>query len=144
VTVLKARGVVVVTMNYRLGMFGFLSHPELTAESPHGASGNYGILDQVAALRWVQENIAAFGGDPRNVTIFGQSAGAHDIGLLMTSPLARGLFHRAIGESGTVIIRAELTPSRAAKEQAGLALARTMGAPAAGGQLKYLRALPTA
>ena len=99
---LARRGVVLVTINYRLGVLGFLAHPELSAESPHGVSGNYGLLDQIAALRWVRDNVARFGGDPGNVTIFGQSAGATDIGVLMTSPLAKGLFHRAIAESGTV------------------------------------------
>jgi para-nitrobenzyl esterase len=97
---LARKGVVLVTFNYRLGAFGFLAHPELTRESGRGASGNYGMLDQVAALRWVQGNIAAFGGDPRNVTIFGESAGSFAVSALMTSPLATGLFHKAIGESG--------------------------------------------
>jgi para-nitrobenzyl esterase len=97
---LAARGVVLVTINYRLGIFGFFSHPELTRESPHHSSGNYGLLDQLAALRWVKENIAAFGGDPENVTVFGESAGSIDIGTLLTSPLSQGLFRRAIMESG--------------------------------------------
>jgi para-nitrobenzyl esterase len=140
---LAARGVVVVTIQYRLGMFGFLAHPELTAESPHHSSGNYGILDQVAALKWVRENIARFGGDPGNVTVFGQSAGALDTGLLLTSPLASGLFHRAIAESGTVVINGNLTPSLASKEKAGLALAQKMNAPASGA-LKHLRSLSEA
>jgi para-nitrobenzyl esterase len=99
---LARRGVVVVTLNYRLGAFGFFSHPALTRESPRKASGNQGILDQIAALRWVQENIARFGGDPKNVTIFGESAGSLDVSVLMTSPLSKGLFHRAIAESGAV------------------------------------------
>ena len=89
-------------MNYRLGVFGFLAHPELTAESGHG-SGNYGLMDQIAALRWVQRNIAAFGGDPGNVTIFGESAGSYSVSALMASPLARGLFQKAIGESGALL-----------------------------------------
>jgi para-nitrobenzyl esterase len=97
---LARKGVVVVTFNYRLGVFGFLAHPELTRESGRHASGNYGMLDQVAALRWVRDNIANFGGDPRNVTIFGESAGSFAVSALMASPLARGLFHNAIGESG--------------------------------------------
>jgi para-nitrobenzyl esterase len=97
---LAKRGVVLVAINYRLGVLGFLAHPELSAESPHGASGNYGILDQIAALRWVRDNIAAFGGDPRRVTIFGQSAGSTSVNTLMASPLAHGLFHRAIAQSG--------------------------------------------
>jgi para-nitrobenzyl esterase len=99
---LARRGVVLVTANYRLGVFGFFSHPELTKESPRHASGDYGLLDQIAALRWVHDHIARFGGDPGNVTIFGQSAGAVDVNVLMTSPLAKGLFQRAIAESGTV------------------------------------------
>lgn len=93
-------GVVAVTVNHRLGRLGFLAHPWLTAESPEGASGNYGLLDQIAALRWVQENIAAFGGDPSRVTVAGVSAGAAAVSALMSSPLARGLFHRAIAGSG--------------------------------------------
>lgn len=95
------QGVVLVILQYRLGVFGFLSHPELTAESPQHASGNYALLDQVAALRWVQANIAQFGGDPSNVTLFGQSAGAQDVGLLLLSPLSKGLFSKAIEQSGT-------------------------------------------
>ena len=96
---LAARGAVIVTANYRLGALGFLAHPALTAESEHRSSGNYGLLDQLAALRWVQDNIAAFGGDPNRVTIFGQSAGGTDVCLLMSSPLAEGLIHGVIGQS---------------------------------------------
>jgi len=99
---LARHGVVVVTANYRLTIFGFFAHPELTRESPHHSSGNYGLLDQIAALQWVRDNIARFGGDPGNVTVFGQSAGAVDANVLMTSPLAKGLFQRVIAESGTV------------------------------------------
>jgi para-nitrobenzyl esterase len=99
---LARRGVVLVTVNYRLSVFGFLAHPELTRESPHHASGNYGLMDQIAALRWVHDNIAKLGGDPANVTIFGQSAGAVDVNVLMASPEAKGLFHKVIAESGTV------------------------------------------
>ena len=99
---LARHGVVLVSTNYRLTIFGFLAHPELTKESPHHASGNYGLMDQIAALKWVRDNIAKFGGDPANVTIFGQSAGAVDVNVLMTSPLAKGLFHKVIAESGTV------------------------------------------
>lgn len=95
---LAALGAVVVQINYRLGVFGFLAHDELDAEGE--ASGNFGLQDMVAALRWVRDNIARFGGDPTCVTIFGESAGGHAVGLLMVSPLARGLFHRAIGQSG--------------------------------------------
>ena len=99
-TRLARKGVVVVSMNYRLGIFGFLAHPELTAESEHHASGNYGLMDQTAALRWVQANIARFGGDPGNVTLFGESAGSFSVSAQVASPLARGLVHKAIGESG--------------------------------------------
>jgi para-nitrobenzyl esterase len=97
------RGIVAVTVNYRLGVFGFLAHPELTQESPHHASGNYGLLDQNAALRWVHHNIAAFGGDPKRVTIAGESAGSLSVSAQMASPLSRGLIAGAIGESGALI-----------------------------------------
>ncbi|HWZ96692.1 MAG TPA: carboxylesterase family protein [Candidatus Dormibacteraeota bacterium] len=98
--ILAEQGVVVVSMNYRLGIFGFFALPELIAESSNHAAGNYGFLDQVAGLQWVKRNIAAFGGDPNNVTIFGESAGSFSVSQLMASPLAKGLFHKAIGESG--------------------------------------------
>ena len=98
--ILARKGVVAVTINYRLGPFGYLAHPELTRESAHGSSGNYGVLDQIAALEWVQRNIAAFGGDPDRVTIFGESAGSWSVNFLVATPLAKGLFHRAIGQSG--------------------------------------------
>jgi len=95
------KGVVLVTINYRLGVFGFFAHPELSQESEHHSSGDYGILDEIGrALQWVPKNIAAFGGDPKNVTIFGESAGSWAINVLVASPLTKGLFHRAIGESG--------------------------------------------
>jgi para-nitrobenzyl esterase len=97
---LARRGVVVVTINYRLGPFGYLAHALLSKESEHQASGNYGTLDQVAALEWVQKNIAAFGGEPKRVTIFGESAGSWSINHMMATPLAKGLFHGAIGQSG--------------------------------------------
>jgi para-nitrobenzyl esterase len=97
---LAEKGAVVVTMNYRLGAFGFLAHPELTRTSEHGSSGNYGLADMLASLQWVQSNIGAFGGDPRNVTVFGQSAGAMAIASLLASPRAEGLFNRAISQSG--------------------------------------------
>jgi para-nitrobenzyl esterase len=93
---LAARGVVLVTINYRLGVLGFFSHPELSAKSPHHTSSNYGLMDQMAALGWLQSNIAQFGGDPQNVTLFGESAGAIDAAMLMTSPLSGGLFRRVI------------------------------------------------
>jgi para-nitrobenzyl esterase len=99
---LARHGVVLVSINYRLTIFGFFAHPELSRESPHHASGNYGLMDQIAALKWVRDNIAKFGGDPANVTVFGQSAGAVDVNVLMTSPLAKGLIQRVIAESGTV------------------------------------------
>lgn len=102
---LARKGVVVVTLNYRLGVFGFLAHPALNAESEHGASGHYALLDQIAALRWVQRNIGTFGGDPDNVTIFGESAGSMAVSALVATPHARGLFHRAIGESGALLDR---------------------------------------
>ena len=98
---LARKGVVLVTLNYRLGAFGFLAHPALAAESPQHASGNYGLLDQIAALEWVRRNISRFGGDPSRVAIFGESAGGMSVGALIGSPLAKGLFHRAILESGT-------------------------------------------
>ena len=101
---LARHGVVLVTLNYRLGVFGFFSHPLLTRESPHHASGDQGILDQIAALKWVRDNISKLGGDPRNVTIFGESAGSLDVSVLMTSPLSKGLFRRVIGESGAVVV----------------------------------------
>ena len=94
------KGVVLVSINYRVWKFGFLASPDLSKESDHHVSGNYGLLDQIAALQWVKQNIAAFGGDPGNVTIFGQSAGSSSTTFLMASPLAKGLFQRAIGESG--------------------------------------------
>jgi para-nitrobenzyl esterase len=133
------RGVVLVTLQYRLGIFGFASLPALTAESPQHASGNYGIMDQIAALQWVKANIANFGGDPDNVTIFGQSAGAQDVGLLMLSPLARGLFHKATEESGTAGFG---VPPRtlAENERIGDDLAALMGVPAGADGLKTLRA----
>ena len=128
---LARRGVVLVSANYRLGVFGFFVHPELTAESKHHASGNYGLMDQVAALQWVRDNIAKFGGDPRNVTIFGESAGSLDINILLTSPLTKGLFTRLIGESGPVVA----PPSLAEGEKKGLMVAADLKA----GSLKALR-----
>jgi para-nitrobenzyl esterase len=97
---LARKGVVLVSLNYRVGPLGFLAHPELSAESPRKASGNYGLLDQIAALRWVQRNIAAFGGDPAKVTIFGESAGGISVSMLCASPEAKGLFRGAISQSG--------------------------------------------
>jgi len=102
---LAKNGIVVVSMNYRLGIFGFYADHELAMESPAHAAGNYGLMDQTAAFQWVQHNIAAFGGDPKNVTIFGESAGSSSVSVQMASPLSRGLFARAIGESGSGIRR---------------------------------------
>ena len=128
---LASKGVVVVSMNYRMGAFGFLAHPDLTKEANPHASGNYGLLDMVAALRWVKENIAAFGGDPGAVTIFGESAGSFAVSALMAAPAARGLFHRAVGESGAYFAFGEeslLLLSRKASEARGLALAKALNA----------------
>lgn len=125
------QGIVVVAPNYRLGLFGFLAHPELSAESNGRGSGNYGMLDQVAALRWVRDNIAAFGGDPSNVTINGESAGSMSVSALMASPLSKHLFHRAIGQSGACFASPSddmpLKPLDA-KEQEGLKFAESLGA----------------
>ena len=142
-TALSRHDVIVVTVNYRLGILGFLAHPELAAESAHHASGDCGLLDQIAALRWVQENIAKFGGDPGRVTLFGQSAGAQDTGLLMTSPLTKGLFQRAIAESGSVLVRGPVMRVRTQAEQAGKDYAAKVHAPA-GHEIAYLRGLPVA
>jgi para-nitrobenzyl esterase len=133
------RGVVVVTIAYRLGALGFLTHPELSREDG-GSSGDYGLMDQVAALRWVRRNIAAFGGNPGQVTIAGQSAGAMSVSLLMASPEAKGLFHRAIAQSGGVFEPLALAPSYrlAAAERDGQAFAAKLGATTAA----QLRALP--
>jgi para-nitrobenzyl esterase len=139
---LARKGVVLVSINYRLGPLGYLAHPELSAESPRKASGNYGVLDQIAALEWVQRNIAAFGGDPARVTIGGESAGAWSVNTLAASPLARGLFIRAIGQSGGRFSRTpHLTEDRGSQpsaETVGLGFARALGA----GSLAALRALP--
>ncbi len=128
---LARKGVVLVTINYRLGPFGFVAHPALSKESPHGSSGNYGMLDQIAALRWVQQNIAAFGGDPGRVTIFGESAGSWSVCCLMASPLAKGLFHRAIGESGGAFAPMGYLNQKhnglSAAEELGQALAAELG-----------------
>jgi len=114
---LTQKGVVVVSLTYRMGVLGFLAHPELSEESPQGASGNYGLMDMVAALEWVRDNIADFGGDPDNVTIFGESAGSFAVSMLMASPMAEGLFHKAIGESGAAL--GEATLSLKEGEEAG-------------------------
>lgn len=141
-TALARLGAVVVTINYRLGAFGYLAHPALSAESPRGVSGNYGYLDQVAALRWVQAHIEAFGGDPERVTIFGESAGSRSVNALMVMPAAAGLFQGAIGQSG-----GGFAPTRALKtavhglrpaEAWGEALGEALGA----NSLAALRAAP--
>jgi para-nitrobenzyl esterase len=124
---LARAGVVVVTVNYRLGRLGFLAHAELSAEQPQHTSGNYGLLDQIASLRWVRDNIAAFGGDPECVTIFGQSAGSSSVSTLMASPLAKGLFHRAIGQSGGAFF-ARILRTIPEAEAAGADFARAIGA----------------
>jgi para-nitrobenzyl esterase len=134
---LAARGVVVVTVNYRLNALGFLAHPDLTAES--GFSGNWGLLDLVAALQWVRRNIAAFGGDPGQVTIGGESAGSMAVSALMAMPQARGLFHRAIGQSGALGDGAvEPMASLAEAHARGLAFQRELGA----SSLAAMRAAP--
>lgn len=120
---LSKKGVMVVSFNYRMGVFGFFAHPELAKESGHNASGNYGLLDQVAALQWIKTNIATFGGDPDNVTIFGESAGSFSVSALMASPLARGLFRRAIGESGAFFGNTLALKSRVQAEEAGVKFA---------------------
>jgi para-nitrobenzyl esterase len=124
---LASKGLVVVTFNYRVGVLGFFTHPELHAESEHHAIGNYGLLDQVAALQWVHENIAAFGGDPNRVTIAGQSAGASSVHALTASPLAKGLIHRAIAESGSSVNSGGGT-ALADAEQNGVRFASAKGA----------------
>jgi para-nitrobenzyl esterase len=128
---LAKRGVVVVSINYRLGMLGYLAHPELSAESPDGVSGNYGLLDQIAALKWVKENISAFGGNPGNVTVAGQSAGGLSVEYLMASPRARGLFHKAIAQSAYMPSMPELKTKRfgaRSAEDEGVYFAGKLGA----------------
>ena len=141
-TELALKDVVLVTVNYRLGVFGYFAHPELIAESEHFSAGNYGILDQIQSLHWVRENIAAFGGDPGNVTIFGESAGAWSVHFLTASPLAEGRFHKAIAQSGARLdTRVELdrqTSAGASASAAGAQLAERIGAP----DLAALRAMP--
>lgn len=131
------KGIIFVSANYRVGIFGFLAHPELTKESPNNASGNYGLMDQVAALKWIKKNIAAFGGDPNNVTIAGQSAGSMSVNCLVATPLTRGLFNHAIAESGSLMVNNPLLPSTtlAVAEQQGLKSAN-------GASLADLRKMP--
>ncbi|MFZ0291044.1 MAG: carboxylesterase family protein [Candidatus Sulfotelmatobacter sp.] len=137
---LAHQGLIVVTIAYRLGPLGFLALPELTRESPNHSSGNYGLMDQIAALEWIQRNIAAFGGDPKNVTIAGQSSGAMSVSILMASPRAKGLFQRAIGESGGLFEPLQLAPKYllANAEREGDKYAASLGA----ASLVELRRLP--
>lgn len=137
---LATSGVVVVSFNYRLGVFGFFTHPGLDAESTHHTSGNYGHLDQIAALAWVRRNIARFGGDPRRVTIAGQSSGSEDVCNLMASPLAAGLFEGAILESGTCVD--SIFPQLHKEEASGERLAKDLGVSAGPQALAQLRAIP--
>ncbi len=134
---LARRGIVTVTINYRLSVFGFLAHPELTKESPHHASGNYGLLDQNAALKWVQKNIAAFGGDANKITIAGESAGSFSVSAQMASPLSKNIIAGAIGESGSLLGK-QSTVSLSEAEKAGVAFAKSVSA----GSLTALRAIP--
>jgi para-nitrobenzyl esterase len=129
---LAKKGVIVVEPNYRLGVFGFFSHPQLSKESGHNSSGNYGLLDQVAALQWVVKNIVAFGGDPHNITIGGESAGSLSVSALMASPLSKNLFQKAIGESGAFFPSGPSAGMRLKPvgdtEQAGVKFAESVGA----------------
>ncbi len=138
---LAARGAVVITAGYRLGMLGFLAHPELSAESAHHVSGNYALLDQIAVMKWVKDNAAKFGGDASNVTISGQSAGSYSIGFLMTSPLAKPLFAKAIGFSGTVADFRLGAGGLKDAEGAGAKFLKSLGAPDKGA-IAALRAKP--
>lgn len=133
------KGIVVVTVNYRLNIFGFLAHPELSAEAPYGASGNYGLLDQTLSLQWVRDNIGAFGGDPQRVTIAGESAGSIAVSSLMASPLSKGLIAGAIGESGAAIYPTMAPVPLAEAEQTGQTFAQSIGHPT----LAELRAMST-
>jgi para-nitrobenzyl esterase len=139
---LAQKGVIVVTIAYRLGPLGFLAHPELTAESRRHSSGNYGLMDQIAALEWIHKNIAAFGGDPNRVTIAGQSSGSISVSILMASPPAKGLFQHAIGESGGLFEPLQLAPKYllANAEKDGEKFAASLGA----ASIKVLRKLPAA
>lgn len=142
-TQLAKKGVVLVTINYRLGVYGFLAHPELSAESEHKSSGNYGLHDMIAALQWVNRNIRRFGGDPNNVTIFGESAGSLAVSNLIGTPLAKGLFHKAIGQSGAALSPmthlAEEVEGIKPAEQVGLDFMKAAGA----NSLEELRAIPS-
>jgi para-nitrobenzyl esterase len=137
-THLASKGIIVVSVNYRVGVYGFFAHPELSAESPAHASGNYGLLDQVAGLRWVHDNIASFGGDPARVTIAGQSAGAASVHHLISSPLAKGLFSQAIAQSGSGM--GLPVPDRASAEAVGKDVANAKGTSLTLAQLRKLSA----
>lgn len=144
-TNLAKKGVVLVAINYRLGPFGYLAHPALSAEDKNGSSGNYGVLDQIAALRWVKTNVQLFGGDPDRVTIFGESAGSWSVNVLVASPLAKGLFHRAIGQSGglfgTLPRKSKDLPGMSSAESVGSQFATTLGITDKTSAAEALRAL---
>ena len=137
---LAKQGIVFVSFNYRLGIFGFLSHPLLTKESPHHSSGNYALMDQIAALKWIKKNITAFGGDPDHITIAGQSAGSASVNCLLASPLAKGLFQGAIGESGSLVLENPLLRMKSLKEaeKEGEQITNKLNA----GNLQDLRSIP--
>ena len=135
---LAKKGIIFVSLNYRVGPFGFFAHPELSKESGHHASGNYGLMDQLAGIAWVKKNIAAFGGDPEQITIAGQSAGAMSVNLLVASPLAKGLFNKAIAESGAAFAKENMLLPQA--EQEGERIAASLQAES----LEQLRAIPAA
>lgn len=140
-TSLSRRGVILVSVNYRLGIFGFFTHPGLTAESTHHSSGNYGLLDQIAALKWIHDNIAKFGGDPGRVTVFGQSAGGIDTAYIAASPLAKGLIQRGIQESGSPIHPVGTVKDN---EKLGVEFATALKAPSDPAEaVKFLRAIPS-
>jgi para-nitrobenzyl esterase len=143
---LTAKGVVLVTINYRLGRFGFHAHPELSDENPAGVSGNQGLRDQILALEWVRDNVAQFGGDPQNVTIFGESAGSLSMSLLQASPLANGLFHRVIGQSGGAFqpmwYLDQATSYSMPAEEVGQAFAEALAGPDGDASLAAIRQMP--
>ena len=136
---LAKKGVVFISINYRVGVLGFMAHPELSRESGHNASGNYGFLDQMAALNWVKKNITAFGGDPANVTIAGQSAGSFSVNAIIASPLTKGLFHKAIAQSGG-LLSSRLSQNLESSEKQGLAFMQKAKA----STLAELRKMPAA
>ena len=137
---MASKGIVFVSLNYRVGVFGFLAHPELSKEAAYGSSGNYALLDMIAALQWVKQNIETFGGDPKNVTIAGQSAGAFGVNYLVASPLTKGLFQKAIAQSGGNLVSSPLRPAltKSGAEQLGVTFAEKLGC----SNLAELRAKP--